>query len=72
MDIYDAATQIEEAEREASVARVRGLFAAGAASNVVTLQCLCCGEAIDPKRIKALRGVTMCIDCATRKERNNL
>ena len=68
-DIYDQATAIEEAERDACVARVRRAFADNEAGNVITLQCLDCGEAIDPKRIKALRGVTTCIDCAARQER---
>lgn len=64
-DIYDRATEIEELEREASIARVR----AGAADGrVVTLTCLECGSSINPARVRAVPGVTTCIDCATELE----
>lgn len=65
MDTFDHASELETREREDSIARVR---AAAATGHLVTLTCLECGSPIAPERVRALPGVTACIDCATERE----
>lgn len=68
-DVFDRATVLEEQQREDSIARVRRAVAeVGMGGRVVTLHCLDCGEHIEPARIRAVRGVTTCIDCARLNE----
>jgi DnaK suppressor protein len=51
-------------QRQAALSR-----ALVAAVNGVEIRCATCGEAIDPERLSALPGTTICVACASRGAR---
>ena len=64
MDIIDHASEREMADRELALAA----RLVHRASGVSASHCLDCGEPIPPERRRALPGVTLCVDCQSRKE----
>ncbi len=68
-DIYDRATDLEEAERDRALAEVRGRVQHGDWQVLSAVECAECGEFIDLARRKALPGVQLCIECAEAAER---
>ena len=73
MDVFDRATEIEEAQREDALraqARRAGLAGKTVADSAAT--CRICETPIPDARRHALPGVKTCIDCQTDLERAGL
>ncbi|WP_404991343.1 TraR/DksA C4-type zinc finger protein [Cupriavidus pauculus] len=63
----DHASQIEQAERDHAIERVRALKAAGESAEFC--QDDVCGEPIPEARRLAVQGCRFCIDCQARREK---
>lgn len=64
-DVFDRATEIEEAQREDAIAEQRRRTGHGPAAHA----CEDCGESIPESRRQVAPGATRCIDCQRRAER---
>ncbi|MBP9800647.1 MAG: TraR/DksA family transcriptional regulator [Sterolibacterium sp.] len=64
MDIFDRASELEMAAREAALAAQRRPRAPRTALS----HCQDCGEPIPPARQQAVPGVTRCVHCQSRAE----
>lgn len=70
MDIYDRATEREEALREDALnAQARRAGLTGKTWRDSADECRACGERIPMARRRAVPGVQTCIDCQTELER---
>lgn len=65
MDDTDRASEIEQAMREAAIARAR----AGGYGGVAAERCAACGEEIPAARRLAMPGARLCVCCRAREER---
>ncbi|MCL1618350.1 TraR/DksA C4-type zinc finger protein [Ralstonia pseudosolanacearum] len=65
-DIFDRASELEERQREEAIARVRAVCHSGKPSRKA---CLDCDAPIPEARRQAVPGCTLCIDCASQREK---
>lgn len=70
-DLYDRATEVEEAQREDALAAQQRRAHLGEPRDWRTLsarRCVACGTPIPEARRKALPGVDECVDCASLRQ----
>ena len=64
MDVFDRATEIEEAQREDALqAQRRRAGLAGKTADDSAHECGMCGDSIPELRRQAVPGVQMCVEC---------
>ena len=68
MDHHDQMQSQQEWELRHAIGVAVGRLPAGTQPPAASRDCGHCGEPIQPKRLRALPGVRLCLDCQTERE----